>query len=259
MRIEGIVVVTGGASGIGAACCRVLADCGARVVVLDRSPDQARQVAQEVGGEAFEADVTDDEGLKMCAARIEATVGPVQALVTSAGIMQTPARPSELSMTEYDNVVRIDQRGTYLSCVVFGAAMVARRRGSIVNIASVAGLRSMPLHAYAPAKAAVISMTECLAAEWGPAGVRVNAVCPGYTHTPALRERIAAGERDPSSMTSNAALGRLVEPEEIARAVTFLISPLASAITGINLPVDCGWLVAPSWHTYGGLRQPGNG
>jgi NAD(P)-dependent dehydrogenase (short-subunit alcohol dehydrogenase family) len=132
--------------------------------------------------------------------------------------------------------------------------MRTRGRGSIVNIASIAGMRSMPLHAYAPAKAAVIAMTQCLAAEWGPSQVRVNAVSPGYTRTPALQTAIDRGERDVSALEANAALGRLVEPAEIARAVAFLASPEAGAITGINLPVDCGWLVAPSWHTYGGLR-----
>ena len=112
----------------------------------------------------------------------------------------------------------------------------------------------MPLHAYAPAKAAVIAMTECLAAEWGPAQVRVNAVSPGYTRAPALQDAIDKGERDVTALARNAALGRLVEPVEIARAVAFLASDQAAAITGINLPVDCGWLVAGSWHTYGGLR-----
>jgi NAD(P)-dependent dehydrogenase (short-subunit alcohol dehydrogenase family) len=97
-------------------------------------------------------------------------------------------------------------------------------------------------------------MTECLAAEWGPAQVRVNAVSPGYTRTPALQAAIDRGERDISALAANAALGRLVEPEEIARAVAFLAGPESAAVTGINLPVDCGWLVAPSWHTYGGLR-----
>jgi NAD(P)-dependent dehydrogenase (short-subunit alcohol dehydrogenase family) len=117
-------------------------------------------------------------------------------------------------------------------------------------------MRSMPLHAYAPAKAAVISITECLAAEWGPANVRVNAVSPGYTRTPALQAAIDRGERDVSSLAGNAALGRMVEPEEIAKVVAFLASADAAAMTGANIPVDCGWLVTPSWHTYGGLRTP---
>lgn len=255
MAIDGVAVVTGGASGIGAACCAELARQGARVVVLDRDAERAEATGREVGGTAYRADVGDDDGLEDCAARIEREVGPVEILVNSAGILQLPNRPEELSMAVWDDVVRVDQRGTYLASLVFGKRMAARRRGAIVNIASIAGMRSMPLHAYAPAKAAVISMTECLAAEWGPAGVRVNSVAPGYTRTPALQGAIDRGERDASALAANAALGRLVEPEEIARVVAFLASPAASAITGANIPVDCGWLVAPSWHSYGGLRK----
>jgi NAD(P)-dependent dehydrogenase (short-subunit alcohol dehydrogenase family) len=242
MRIEGIAVVTGGASGIGAACCRELSAIGAKVVVLDRDLGRAEEVAKEIGGRAWRADVGDEKATEACAAAIEAEVGPVDVLVNSAGIIQIPVRPTEMSMAVYDDIIRVDQRGTYVASVAFGRRMVTRRRGSIINIASVAGMRSMPLHAYGPAKAAVIATTECLAAEWGPAQVRVNAVSPGY----------------PSALAGNSALGRLVEPSEIAKVVAFLASPLASAITGANVPVDCGWLVAPSWHTYGGLRNPGN-
>ena len=258
MRIEGIAVVTGGASGIGAACCRELAASGAKVVVLDCDLPRAEEVAKEIGGRAWCADVGDEKATQACAAAIEAEVGPVEVLVNSAGIIQVPVRPTEMMMSVYDDIIRVDQRGTYVASVAFGRHMVGRRRGSIINIASVAGMRSMPLHAYGPAKAAVIATTECLAAEWGPAQVRVNAVSPGYTRTPALQAAIDKGERDPSALASNAALGRLVEPSEIAKVVAFLASPLASAITGANVPVDCGWLVAPSWHTYGGLRNPGN-
>jgi NAD(P)-dependent dehydrogenase (short-subunit alcohol dehydrogenase family) len=258
MRIEGIAVITGGASGIGAACCREFAACGAQVVVVDRELNRAEEVASEISGRAWRIDVADEAATEAGAAAIEGEVGPVDILVNSAGIIQIPMRPTELTMAAYDDVVRVDQRGTYVASVAFGRRMVARRRGAIINIASVAGMRSMPLHAYAPAKAAVIATTECLAAEWGPAQVRVNAVSPGYTRTPALQAAIEKGQRDPSALAGNSALGRLVEPSEIAKVVVFLASPLASAITGANVPVDCGWLVAPSWHTYGGLRAPGN-
>ena len=117
----------------------------------------------------------------------------------------------------------------------------------------------MALHAYAPAKAAVISITRCLAAEWGPAGIRVNSVSPGFTRTPALQEAIDKGERDVANLVGSVPMGRLVEPDEIARSVSFLASQEASALTGIDLPVDCGWLAGTSWHTYGGFRDPGNG
>ena len=251
--LAGVAVVTGAASGIGAACCRELAARGARIALLDRD-ERVHAVAREVGGRGWVADVADEAALLRCAESIETEFGPVEILVNSAGVIQVPLTPDRLSMASWDEVVRVDQRGTYLAAVVFGTRMAGRQRGSIINIASVAGMRSMPLHAYAPAKAAVIAMTECLAAEWGPAQVRVNAVSPGYTRTPALQAAIEKGERDVSALERNAALGRLVEPTDIARAVAFLASPDAAAITGANLPVDCGWLVAGSWHTYGGLR-----
>ena len=253
--LSGVAAVTGAASGIGAACCRELAARGARIALLDRDA-HVDAVAREVNGRAWVVDVANEAALERCANAVEAELGPVEILVNSAGVIQVPLPPDRLSMEIWDEVVRVDQRGTYVAAIVFGTRMAARRRGSIVNIASIAGMRSMPLHAYAPAKAAVIAMTECLAAEWGPAQVRVNAVSPGYTRTPALQAAIDKGERDVSALERNAALGRLVEPAEIARAVAFLASSDAGAITGANIPVDCGWLVAGSWHTYGGLRRP---
>jgi NAD(P)-dependent dehydrogenase (short-subunit alcohol dehydrogenase family) len=252
-----ISVVTGGASGIGAACARELAGSGDLVIVVDRDVAKARDVAAEFGGRAYVADVGDETSVEACAEAIERECGPVDVLVNSAGIIQVPVRPHDLPMSAWDDVVRVDQRGTYVACLAFARRMIARKRGSIVNIASIAGMRSMPLHAYAPAKAAVIAITECLAAEWGPSGVRVNAVSPGYTLTPALKNAIDRGERDVSALTANAALRRLVDPSEIGRVVAFLASDAASAITGANLPVDCGWLAGTSWSTYGGLREAG--
>src|SRR3954463_13601687 len=252
--LSGVAVVTGGASGIGAECCRELAARGARVALVDRD-QRVHSVARETGGVGWIADVADEAAIRQCADAIEAQLGPVEILVNSAGVIQVPVPPHRLSMATWDEVVRVDQRGTYLAALVFGTRMAARRRGSIINIASIAGMRSMPLHAYAPAKAAVIAMTECLAAEWGPSQVRVNAVSPGYTLTPALKSAIDRGERDVSALTANAALRRLVDPAEIARVVAFLASDEASAITGANLPVDCGWLAGTSWSTYGGLRE----
>lgn len=254
-----IAVVTGGASGIGAACCRVLAAKGCHVVVLDIDLARAEAVAAEIGGSARRGDIGDEAALRATAAAIEAEIGPVAILVNSAGVLQPALRPTELSMKTWDHVVHIDQRGTYLAAVVFAEAMLRRRAGSIVNIASIAGSRAMPLHAYAPAKTAVIAITRCLAAEWGPAGIRVNSVSPGYTRTPALQNAIDKGERDVTNLVGSAPMGRLVEPGEIAEAVAFLASPQASAVTGIDLPVDCGWLAGTSWHSYGGFRDPGNG
>lgn len=249
-----LVVVTGGASGIGAACCKVLSDGGAQVIVADINEAAGKQTAEEIGGDFVAINVGDADAVDAAAELIESRFGPVSGVVTSAGVIQAPVPPEELSLDLWDRVVHVDQRGTYVTCLAFGRRMAARGKGgAIVNIASIAGSRSMPLHAYSPAKAAVISMTACLAAAWGRDGVRVNSVSPGYTATPGLQTEIDAGRRDVSRLTGNASLGRLVQPIEIGRAVAFLLSPAASAISGIDLPVDCGWLAGSTWATYGGL------
>jgi NAD(P)-dependent dehydrogenase (short-subunit alcohol dehydrogenase family) len=248
-----IAVVTGGASGIGAACCRLLAERGARVVVADRDTARAQALATELRGAPLTLDVASRDANEAAAAEVEASLGPVDLLVTSAGIIQRPVRAEAMTEAEVEQVVRVDQIGTWNSAVAFGTRMARRGHGVIITIASIAGMRSMPLHAYSPAKAAVIEMTRCLAAEWGRSGVRVNAVSPGYTLTPALGAAIAAGERDPTLLEKSSALGRMVTPEDIAEAMAFLASDAARSITGVNLPVDAGWLVAPSWGAYGGL------
>jgi len=232
MKSTGISVVTGGASGIGAGCVKHLVKRGDKVVVVDLPGAwQPAKMGVEVAGDH----------------------GPVTSLVNSAGILQRRLPPDQLTMAEWDRVIAVDQRGTYLACVVFGDPMVRRGHGAIVNIASITSTRSVPLHAYAPAKAAVLSITQCLAGEWGRSGVRVNAISPGYVLTEAMQAAIARGDRNPDDMTSQAAMGRLVDVSEIADAAGFLLSDAARAITGINLPVDAGWLAGSSWMTYGGV------
>ncbi|GAY11185.1 SDR family NAD(P)-dependent oxidoreductase [Pseudonocardia sp. N23] len=248
-----VAVVTGGASGIGEAVARLAVARGATVVIADLDPARAAAVADELGGHAVTLDVGSAPDVEAAAERIEREVGAVDVLVTSAGITQRPLPPEHYDVADWDEVLRVDLRGTWLCAVEFGRRMAVRGQGSIVTIASVAGMRSMPLHAYTPAKAGVIAMTADLATEWGRSGVRVNSVAPGYTLTPLLRERIDSGERDPSNLAGESALGRMVDAEEVARAVCFLASDEASAVTGVNLPVDAGWLVAPTWRTYNGI------
>lgn len=247
-------VVTGGASGIGLASSRLLAAAGARVVIADRNAEAANQAAREIGAVAIEIDVGDDASIDVAAEQIAARVGAVDVLVNSAGILQRTCPPEELALCEWDRVARVNLRGTYLCCRRFGSSMAKVGRGAIVNIASVAGMRSSPLHSYAPAKAGVINLTECLAGEWGPRGVRVNCVSPGFTMTPALERGLSSHTLSERELANSSALGKLVHAEDIARAVVFLASDAAAAITGVNLPVDAGYLVAGSWASYGGLR-----
>ena len=248
-----VSVVTGGASGIGLACTRYLLDRGDRVVVLDLPGAAIGDDLARAGVHLFACDVSDASAVKLAVDAIEKAHGPVAVLVNSAGIIQPRLQPEVLDMQIWDKVISVDQRGTYLCCVAFGSQMALRGHGSIVNIASITGSRSVPLHAYAPAKAAVISITQCLASEWGRSGVRVNSVSPGYTLTPALQAAIDRKDRNPDDLIRPTALGRMVKPEEVAAAVGFLCSSAASAITGIDLPVDAGWLVGTPWQTYGGV------
>lgn len=248
-----LVVVTGGGSGIGAACCSVLAAGGMKVAVVDRDREAARAVASKVNGTAYVLDVADEEAAEACATAIEVERGDIFGLVHCAGVVQGRAGVEDLPMRKWDEIVRIDQRGTFVTLRAFSRGMLRRRRGAVVAIASVAGMRSTPMHAYAPAKAAVLSMVEGLAAEWGRRGVRVNAVSPGFTLTEGMHRALDAGHMDEQALASAAALGRLVDPTEVADAAAFLLSDKASAITGTNLPVDCGWLVGSPWAAYGGL------
>lgn len=250
-----VAVVTGGASGIGLATAKVLASRGWRVVISDIDADKSRQAAESIGGESAPLDVTDEAQTKAVFADVESRIGPIEALFANAGVIQGGSRPEDLPMAEFDRVIAANLRGVYVSCITAGTRMVDRRRGGIVITGSVTSLRTAPLHAYAPSKAAAVHMAACLAAEWGRSGVRVNAISPGYVATPPLQAAMDKGLRDRKLLEDSAALGRMVEPTEIGLGVAFLLSDDAAAITGINLPVDAGWLAGAHLSTYGGVRE----
>jgi NAD(P)-dependent dehydrogenase (short-subunit alcohol dehydrogenase family) len=250
-----IAVVTGGASGIGRACAELLRAQGATVVIADLDPATTARAAAAIGCHGLAIDVAAASDVESLAQRIERDIGPVEMLVNSAGIIQGAAvPPQDIALETYDRVFQVNLRGTHVACVAFGQRMARRHRGVILNIASIAGIRSTPLHAYGPMKAAVIGLTENLAAEWGRSGVRVNCLSPGPVLTPALQDAIDKGQRDPARMQDGTASGQIVMPVQVAQAAVFLLSDDASAITGVNLPVDHGWLVANSWTSFGGVR-----
>ena len=249
-----VAVVTGGASGIGRSCAQRLAADGAKVVVLDRNAAGAQHAAAEIGCTWLQVDISSQAECTSAAAHIERTVGSPSLLVNAAGILQPELPPpQELSMEDFGRMADVNLKGTYAMCAIFGAAMAQRGAGAIVNIASISGMRSTPLHAYGPLKAALISMTENLAAAWGRQGVRVNAVSPGAVMTPAMQAAIAGGQRNLDTLRATTATGRIVTMQDVAATVAFLLSDEAVAITGVNLPIDAGWLVASSWAMFGGL------
>jgi NAD(P)-dependent dehydrogenase (short-subunit alcohol dehydrogenase family) len=249
-----VALVTGGASGIGLATAGVLVERGWRVVISDIDAEKCAAAATRIGAQAVPFDVVDDAATESAFEQIESRFGPVEALMANAGLIQPPTQPEEFAFADFDRVIAVNLRGVYVSCVTAGKRMARRGTGGIVITGSVTAWRTAPLHAYAPSKAAVVHMAACLAAEWGRSGVRVNAVSPGYVATPPLQAAIDRGQRDPKLLTDAAAMGRLVEAREIGLGVAFLLSDDASAITGINLPVDAGWLAGSHLTTYGGVR-----
>ena len=253
MSADGIILVTGGSRGIGAATAMLLADLGQRVVIVDIQPEPI------AGGAILwpaPFDVASEVGVVAGIADIEKAHGPITGLVNAAGIFGKMHSLEKVRMEQWDREVNIDLRGTFMVARSVGVRMAQRRHGAIVNVASVAGMTSGPIHAYTAAKAGVIQVTQTLAAEWGRVGVRVNAVSPGFTRTAALEAGIASGAMNKDLMERYVALNRMVEPVEVAQAIAWLLSPLASAVTGINLPVDAGYIAGTTWASYGGLPPP---
>jgi NAD(P)-dependent dehydrogenase (short-subunit alcohol dehydrogenase family) len=171
-------------------------------------------------------------------------------IVNSAGVLQNAVFLTKMPMAEYDRLMAINLRGTMLVGRIMGARMCDAGAGSIIHLCSLTSFYPSAQPAYAVSKAGLKMLTEVMAAEFGPKGVRVNAVAPGYTMTPAMKQRIDKGERDPSAVIEKSALRRFVEPSEVADAIFFLCSDQARAITGVTLPIDCGWLVHAAYRAY---------
>lgn len=254
MAEKKIAVVVGGANGIGAACCDVMHARGWTVVVADRDIAAGKETAKRVGGHAYQLDVLETAMIEDLAARVDRDVGAVDALVVSSGIFQANVPIEQTPPDVFDTIMAVNVRGTYFANKVFGQAMAERGGGSIVNLASVTGHASTPLNVYGPGKAAIITMTKSFAGEWGKRGVRVNSVSPGVTLVPRIVERKLKGDRYPPDLDDQMALGRCVEPAEVAEVVEFMASDRASAMTGTDLVVDCGWMTGSLWAAYGGLR-----
>lgn len=250
-----VAAVVGGAGGIGEATVGVLARKGWRVAVLDRDMDGARKVAAKYGATALEIDLADTASIRAAASQVEAEIGPCQALASVAAHLENPHQPQNQDPAEWDAILRVNLTGTFNTMLEFGRAMLARGQGAIVTVGSITAYNSSPLQAYGPTKAGIINMSRNFSVAWGRKGVRVNCVCPGPTRTPAVEASYARGERSPERMIRQTALGRLVKPEEVAHAIAFLLSPEASAITGIELNVDSGTLASSLWALYGGVPE----
>ncbi|MBB5498844.1 SDR family NAD(P)-dependent oxidoreductase [Paraburkholderia sp. MM5384-R2] len=248
-------VVVGGGNGIGASCCRLMIERGWRVVVADINKHAADGVAKAIGGFSYALDICDLAAVEEIAAEIEHAHGSVSAMVVAAAAFQEiKYSPDAFPMDLWQKIIKVNLEGTFNANRVFGARMARKGKGSIVNIASILGHASSPQHAYGPTKAAVLNLTRNMAAQWGKSGVRVNSVSPGATLVPHVVARPTG--RYATDIDAQMALGRRIQPNEIAEGVEFLCSDRASAITGTDLLIDAGWLVANSWGLYGGIPGP---
>lgn len=248
-----LVAMIGAGAGIGAATAAYLVQQGWQVAVADINGAAAQQTAQAIGAKAYPVDVTSAESVAALAQAIEATQGPIYGMVSAAAIFAPRMPPEDLAIEQWDRIVNISYRGSYLCMVEFAKRMARQGGGAIVNISSMVGQRPNHGHAYYSAKAAVNMLTEGMAGEWGRSGVRVNAVSPGFVGVPRMLENIREGKRYAVSPAEVSALGRLVEPEEVASVIAFLLSDAASAVTGANLAVDAGVLASNGWAVHGGV------
>lgn len=258
-------VVIGGTSGIGRAIALRFAEEGYKVAVAGR--DEARgadtaRACEAAGSPAarfLAVDVGDAASVDALAQAVGEAFGVPQVVVNCAGILQSGKRVLDQNLEEDERLWRINYRGTLLGCQAFGRLMAQAGRGAILNVGSLASFAPLSLPAYTPGKHAILALTQILAAELGPKGIRVNAVAPGYTLSDGLKAKIANGERNPEAIQATTALRRFVEPRDVAEAALFLCSERAASITGVTLPVDAGWLVQAPYAQYlqgNPIRQP---
>ena len=246
-----VAVVTGAAQGVGFETSQMLAGLGYRVVMTDvQALDGPLACIQAGGGqvEALVGDVSSEAFVATLAAHVAAAHGAADVLVNNAGIsMIQPAE--DTTAAQWQRVMDVNLLGPFLLCRELGRQMLARRSGSIVNVASVAGLGGV-IHraAYNTSKHGLIGLTRTLAAEWGGRGVRVNAVCPGWIKTEMDIKDMGSGAYTDDDIVDRVPLARFAKPGDIAAAIAFLADNEKSAfINGVSLPVDGGWTGDNSW------------
>lgn len=238
-----VALITGGAAGIGLAIAKCYLQNGAQVVLLDRAA-QVAEIAQQLDEQlalGIVMDVTDKASVEQAVARANAHFGRLDVLVNSAGIVALyPAE--ELPEDAWDNTMAVNLKGGFLTSQAVGHYFIRQGSGSIINLASQAGVVALPNHlAYCASKAGVIGLTQVLALEWGPHNVRVNAISPTVVLTE-LGRKAWSGEVA-EQMKQKIPLRRFAEPEDIAASALFLASDAASMITGSNLVVDGGYTI----------------
>lgn len=244
-----VILVTGGVSGIGRATAALSAKEGAKVVVVDLSAEGGEETVRQLkedGHQALfvKADISKaDEDESMIAQTIEA-YGRLDCAVNSAGIGGVQRLLTEYTEENWDSVLGVNLKGMWLCMKYEILQMLRQGGGAIVNIASLAALRGAPRTvAYAASKHGVLGLTRTGAVEYGRAGIRINAICPGHIYTPAFNSWLATAPEQETVLVARNPLGRLGQPEEIAEAAVWLCSDAAKYVNGHSLVVDGGFTV----------------
>lgn len=248
-----IAIITGAAQGIGRKTSELLAERGYRLGLMDlRMPEQTLEAVRSRGSEAFgyAGSVADEAAVADFAREVHGQWGAADLLVNNAGISFI-APAERVSAQDFRRVLEVNLVGPFLLAKAFGEQMLAARRGSIVNVSSVAGLVGIADRAaYNASKHGLIGLTRTLAAEWGGRGVRVNAVCPGWVKTEMDQADQSPETYQHSDIVGRVPMGRFAMPEDIAQAIAFLADEKRSGfVNGHTLAVDGGWTADGSWET----------
>ncbi|MEK9922768.1 MAG: SDR family NAD(P)-dependent oxidoreductase [Rhodospirillales bacterium] len=243
-----IVLVTGGASGIGHATVTRLARDGAHVVVADRQVELSNKVVAEViqaGGsaEVCELDVAEQGAAAAAVNAIVAKHGRLDCAFNNAGITGPTVKLLDINPQQWAEVLSVNLTGVF-SCVQAEIAQMVKQEtgGSIVNTASICGLVALPqATAYNSAKHGVIGLTKSAAVEYGPKNIRVNAVCPGFIDTPMLAEGAGANQDVLDGVVNQLPIRRIAGSNEVADVIAWLFSSQSSYVTGVAMPIDGGW------------------
>ena len=244
------VIVTGGAGGIGLACVEAFLGAGARVTLADVDPagrDRVEQLASDRCRFAH-TDVSDERCVQDLIGQTVAAFGSLDVLVNNAAVLTPCAPVHETTLDQFEALVAVNVRGLFLCCK-HAYPELKRSGGSIVNLSSMAGVTGEKHHAvYAATKGAINALTRSMAADYGPEGIRVNAVCPSCVETPRSERAIAASpDADTLRLLRRKIipLGSVARPDQVASVVVFLASPAAAFITGAVIPVsggsECGY------------------
>jgi len=243
-----IVAITGGATGIGLSTAERCAAAGARIAIIDLSPERGAAAVQTLNARGYtanfyRADVTDEAQITQAINDAERELGPVTGLVNNAGIAGFGS-VHEAKLSDWDRIMAVNVTGTFLASKAVIPGMLARGCGSIVNFGSVAGMVGIPtMAAYCAAKGAVVNLTRQMAADYSGKGIRINAVCPGTVASTDMGHQLLGSDSSPEVQARRLAkypIGRFGEPGDIAAVVLFLLSDEAAFVTGAAFAVDGG-------------------